>query len=118
MEAAGEVSGNNLAILRTNIATALLSSGDAQGALDKANEAIDANEEYANAWGVRSLAKQELGDLGGALEDAKYAYDRGVQAPPVLALLNAAGFAVEVPPQPQDMAPPAGDPAPLRGAQN
>jgi tetratricopeptide (TPR) repeat protein len=90
----GRVEGRNLAVLRTNWATALLDSGDAEAALETANAAVDADDTYGNAFGVRSLAQRELGDLGRALEDAKKAYDLGATAPRVLALLNAAGFAV------------------------
>lgn len=96
VERAGLIEGRNLAILRANLATAQLETGDAEGALETAELALETDEDYANAWAVRSLAKQELGDLGGALEDAKQAFDRGVTAPPVLALLNAAGLAVGV----------------------
>lgn len=97
VEAAGGLEGRNLAVLKANLGTVMLQAGDADAALAEAEAALAADETYANGWAVRSLAKQELGDLGGALEDAKQAYDRGVMSPPVLALLQAAGFAVNVP---------------------
>ncbi len=99
VEEAGVLEPRQLAVLRANLATAQLEWGEPEDALATAETALEADEDYANAWAVRSLAKQEMGDMGGALTDAVRAYERGVTAPPVLALLQAAGFAVNVPPQ-------------------
>lgn len=48
-----------------------------QGAISDYNKAIELNPNYADAYNNRSIAKESIGDLNGACEDARKAISLG-----------------------------------------
>ena len=49
-----------------------------QGAISDYNKAIELNPNYADAYNNRSIAKESIGDLNGACEDARKAISLGI----------------------------------------
>jgi len=100
VERSNAVSGQDLAIVRTNLASQYMLMDQADLALAAAERAIEADESYGNAWAVKGFALSDLDQTVDGQQAMMRAYSLGSRSPELIRRLSVTGASLEAPGDP------------------